>query len=88
MKNVKPDTTTKDSNPEALAKFAQTARMKDGKANRTGMTAKPETAAIESDPELEHEAAERVLREGATKRDENSEALIKKLPDRILDHHK
>ena len=78
---------TEGENPEAIAKFAQAARLKHGESNRTGVNASHETAMIPADPTLQHEAATAVLREGATGEDENSEALIKQLPDPIIDHH-
>ena len=79
---------TEGKNPEAIAKFAQAARLKNGKSNRTGTTATRETSPIPSDPNLQHEAATAVLREGSTGEDGHSEELIKQLPDPILDHHK
>lgn len=78
----------KGTSPEALAKFASAARVKDGEVNRTGVKATTDTKAIPADPVLQHEAATAVLKEGATGADENSQSLIHELPDRILDHHK
>ena len=74
-------------NPEAIAKFAQSARAKNGKPARTGVGATPETAALPADPKLQHTAATKVLREAVIGDDEGSEELIKQLPDPILDHH-
>ena len=79
--------TSTHENPEAIAKFAQSARGKDG-VKRTGVNATAETAAIPSDPKLKQETATAVLREGVIGDDEGSEELIKQLPDPILDHHK
>ena len=77
----------KGQNPEAIAKFAQSARAGNGNVARTGVSATSETAAIPADPELKKEAATKVLREGVFGDDEGSEELIKQLPDPILDHH-
>ncbi|MEP6827386.1 MAG: hypothetical protein ABJA10_04875 [Aestuariivirga sp.] len=74
-------------NPEAIAKFAQSARAENGKRARTGVGATSETTAIPTDPKLQHSAATKVLREAAIGDDEGSEELIKQLPDPILDHH-
>ena len=84
----KPRATSTHENPEAVAKFAQSARSKDGVVKRTGVNAKAETAAIPIDPKLKQDAATAVLREGVIGDDEGSEELIKQLPDPILDHHK
>ncbi len=81
------DETLTNVNPEAVAKFAQSARAETVEEARTGVDATIETAAIPTDPKLQHKAATKVLREGVIGDDEGSEELIKKLPDPILDHH-
>ena len=55
---------SKGTSPEALAKFASAARVKGGEVKRTGVAATTETKAIPTDPDLQHEAATAVLREG------------------------
>lgn len=76
------------SSPEAIAKFAQSARVENGDVKRTGAKATNETTALPTDPKLQQEAATAVLRENVIGDDEGSEELIKQLPDPILDHHK
>lgn len=75
-------------NPEAIAKFAQSARSTGGKVSRTGLNSTPETSPLASNPKLKQKAAETVLRENVLGDNEGSEELIKELPDPILDHHK
>lgn len=81
-----PEAESKASNPEAIAKFAESARAKE-KIERTGVNATTETSAIPTDPELKQKAATAVLHENATGEEQGSEELIKELPDPILDHH-
>jgi hypothetical protein len=71
-----------DTEPEALAKFAEVARNNTGKPVRQGVEANEENAAIPTDPKLKQDAATKVLREGVFHRDEGSEEAIDKLPDR------
>jgi hypothetical protein len=77
--------TAKGSSPEALATFAKSARKNDGKSTPMDLEATEETAPIPTDPNLEQEAATRVLREGATGEDQGADELIDELPDRIND---
>lgn len=72
----------KGSRPEALATFGRAAR-KAGKRNAMPLEATEETAPLPGDNEKQHEAATRVLREGAHGDDEGSEELVQDLPDRI-----
>jgi hypothetical protein len=70
--------------PEALAQFAETART-DQRKDRPGLIADEATQPIPTSSEAKDEAATKVLREGATGEDLDSEEAIDKLPDRILD---
>lgn len=79
---------SEQESPEAIAKFAQSARSKNGEMNRTGINSTSETSPLPSNPKLKQKAATAVLRENVLGDDEGSEKLIKKLPDPILDHHK
>ena len=79
---------TKKQRPEALAKFAQSAREKNkahaGHASgKDELTADRHTKPIPTDPDKKQDAATRVLREGATGKDHGSDEVIDKLPDRI-----
>ncbi len=68
--------------PEALAKFAEVARNKDGKPVRNGTEATGETAPIPADPGQKQDAATKVLREGVLKQDQGADEAIDRLPDR------
>lgn len=78
---------TKKENPEALAKFAETARSEDKKAN-TGLNATNETTPIPTDSKLKDEAATKVLQEGVTGEDHGADEAIDELPDRITESRK
>jgi hypothetical protein len=73
----------KGSNPEALAKFADSGRAKGGQVKRSGVEATPETAAMPADPKAKDEAATRILHEGGMDKDDKAEDLVHELPDRI-----
>jgi hypothetical protein len=73
----------KGSQPEALARFAKSARNKSGERDKPGLTADKDTAPDRTDPELKQDAATKVLREGVFHRDEGAEEAIDKLPDRV-----
>ncbi len=75
-------------NPEAIAKFAESARSQNGEMRRTGVKATSETSPLPTDPKLKQKAAKAVLRENVLGDDEGSEELISRLPDPILDHQK
>lgn len=77
----------KKENPEALAKFAETARSEDKKDN-TGLNATRETTPIPTDSKLKDEAATKVLQEGVTGEDHGAEEAIDELPDRIIESRK
>lgn len=77
-----------EENPEAIAKFAQSAHSESGEMSRTGLNSTSETSPLPTDPKLKQKAAKAVLRENVLGDDEGSEELIKELPDPILDHHK
>jgi hypothetical protein len=68
--------------PEALAKFAEVARNRDGKPVRTGIEATPETSPIPTDPLQKQDAATKVLREGVLNQDQGADEAIDRLPDR------
>ena len=78
MRKAVPD----GAEPEALAKFAEVARNKDGQPVREGIKAHTETAAIPTDPQLKQDAAKKVLREGVYHRDQGAKEAIDRLPDR------
>jgi hypothetical protein len=80
-------TDTKSAQPEALAQFAKSARNAGKDAAAPGLTADEETAPVPADPDVEHTAATKVLREGVFKHDEGSQDEIEKLPDRITKEH-
>lgn len=71
--------------PEALATFAEAARAKGKKPDDLGLVANAKTAPIPTDSKLKDDAATRVLNEGATGKDRNSEEAIDRLPDRIIE---
>ena len=68
--------------PEALAKFAEVARNKDGKPVRNGIEATAETSPIPTDSGQKQDAATKVLREGVLKQDQDANEAIDRLPDR------
>ena len=68
--------------PEALAKFAEVARNRDGKPVRTGTEATAETSPIPTDSGQKQDAATKVLREGVLKQDQGADEAIDRLPDR------
>ena len=72
----------KGKQPEALAKFAESARDKDAAPDRPGLLADKQTAVIPTDPDLKQDAATKVLREGVLHRDQGAEEAIDRLPDR------
>ena len=68
--------------PEALSKFAESAREGEREAKH-GLKADDETKPVPTDPKLKQDAATKVLREGVFHRDQGAEEAIDKLPDRI-----
>ena len=76
--------TEKKVQPEALAKFAESARESHGDPEKPGLFADKQTAPIPTDPDLKQDAAKKVFREGAYHDDQGADEAIKKLPDRIL----
>lgn len=73
----------KGTQPEALAKFGESARHKDAEPKKPGLKADKETAAIPTDPALKQDAATKVLREGVLHRDQGAKEAVDRLPDRI-----
>lgn len=73
----------KDERPEALAQFAESAREGEREGVK-GPWATKATEPIPTDPKAKQEAATRILAEGATGEDFNSEEAVDALPDRIL----
>ncbi len=79
--------TVEGERPEALAKFAEVARNRDGKPVRNGTEATAETAPIPTDPTQKQDAATRVLREGVLQQDQGADEAIDQLPDRTTPRH-
>jgi hypothetical protein len=73
----------KGAQPEALARFAESARNAGGKPDKPGLEADKQTKPVPTDPKLKQDAATKVLREGVMHRDEGADEAIDKLPDRI-----
>ena len=73
----------KGTQPEALARFGESARKTDGQPNKPGLVANKQTKPIPVEPKLKQDAATKVLREGVLHRDEGADEAIDKLPDRI-----
>ena len=71
--------------PEALAEFAETARKQQdtGTPGRKRLTADEHTVPIPEENALKHDAATKVLQEGATGEDHGAEAAVKRTQDRI-----
>ncbi len=69
--------------PEALSRFAESARDNEATADKPGLVANKQTKPIPTDPKLKQGAATKVLREGVLHRDEGADEAIAKLPDRI-----
>lgn len=70
--------------PEALAEFAEASRHQpEGREDKKQLTADRHNKPIPTDNAKKHDAATRVLNEGATGKDEGSREVIEDLPDRI-----
>ena len=71
--------------PEALAQFAETARRQQdsGHPGKKPLTADEHTVPIPEDNAVKHDAATRVLQEGATGEDHGADEAVKKTQDRI-----
>lgn len=71
--------------PEALAEFAETARKQQdsGKPGKKPLTANEHTVPIPEANAVKHDAATRVLQEGATGEDHGAEEAVKRTQDRI-----
>jgi hypothetical protein len=78
-------TLRKKQQPEALAKFTESARAKAKTPDKTTLTATENTAPIPTDSKKKDEAATKVLREGVRKTDEGADEAIDRLPDRIVE---
>lgn len=86
-----PNDTTKDggnSQPEALANFAATARSGAKVSPTGGRQDTPETSALPTDPQAKADAATKRLREGALHADQGAEEAVDKLPDRTRSAHR
>ena len=68
--------------PEVLAGLAAAAKAGGMKAKTDGLTATANTAPRRASPEDEVDAATKILREGATGKDQGAAAAVKQLPDR------
>ena len=74
----------KRTQPEALSRFAEAARDADGNSDKPGLLSDKNTTPVATDPKLEQDAAEKVVREGVTHKDQGSKEAIDRLPDRIV----
>ncbi len=74
--------------PEALAEFAQSARKNPvtGEEDDKALTATGHTKPIPTDNKSKHDAATKILNEGATGEDHDVEEAVDKLPDRITEN--
>lgn len=68
--------------PEVLAGLAAAARAGGQKPRQDGLTAGPDTAPVRANPAQEVDAATKVLREGATHKNQGAAEAVQKLPDR------
>jgi hypothetical protein len=73
--------------PEALAELAESARHPDEVAGKKGkkLTADENTTIKPEDNAIKHDAAEKVLREGATGQDQGADEAVKQTQDRIIE---
>ena len=72
--------------PEALAEFAETARREKQKgAIPKPLTATEHTRPIPEDNARKHDAATRVLQEGATGEDKGADDAVRRTQDRIIE---
>lgn len=72
--------------PEALAEFAETARREKQKGPvPKPLTANEHTMPIPEDNAKKHDAATRVLQEGATGEDRGAEEAVRRTQDRIIE---
>jgi hypothetical protein len=76
---------SKGEQPDALVKLAQVARNNGGIAVGDESTGHHESMPISTDPELQHDAATKLIREGITHRDEGAKEAVHKLPDRTAE---
>jgi hypothetical protein len=75
----------KKQRPEALAEFAESARHPDETIAKKGkqQNADKHTSPKPEDNAKKHDAATKVLREGATGRDEGADEAVQRTQDRI-----
>lgn len=73
--------------PEALAEFAESARKNPvtGEDDGKPLTATEHTSPIPAGNKAKHDAATKILNEGATGEDRDTEEAVGKLPDRITE---
>ena len=69
--------------PEALAALSAAAKAGGQKPRQDGLTATPQTSPQKADVAQEVDAATKVLREGATHKNQGAAAAVRKLPDRV-----
>lgn len=69
--------------PESLTRFGQAARAGQAESDKPGLFADEETKPLAIDPKKKDDAATRVLREGATGKDQGADEAIHDLPDRV-----
>jgi hypothetical protein len=77
----------KKQQPEALAEFAESARndSQKGSSDAKPLEADEHTKPMPEDNAKKHDAATRILHEGATGEDQNSEDAVEDIPDRITE---
>lgn len=75
-------TEIKGQQPEVLAGLAAAAKAGGQKPKQDGLAATPATAPMNANPAQEVDAATKVLREGATGKDQHAQEAVHRLPDR------
>ena len=68
--------------PEVLAGLAAAAKAGGQKPKQDGLTATPRTAPVKANVAQEVDAATKVLREGATHKNQGAAKAVRNLPDR------
>ncbi len=75
--------TKKTVQPESLSRFGQAARSQQSVKDKPGLLADAETTPNPLDSKQKDDAATRVLREGATGKDQGADEAVHALPDRV-----
>lgn len=85
-KSAKAKPSAEGQRPEALAQFAQSAREKNSEKAGKKLTADRHTEPLPTDNADKHEAATKLLNEGAKgSKPDPDEAGVDRLPDRIIE---